>query len=217
MTTAPASGKKLVVIATVFGLLALAAPALAGPPFVCHPFDIGATKSLPWGASTNNYLAMRDDYDVRNVVGDTAKLLTPDMPTIVRMETLRRAAIYASRDRAIAQQLIESLIGRAKNGDALALFDAGYAIEAVNELEMAGRYDKQLRGLDRVLAGITDASHGRVMIEKSLSLRPDASVEFALGLISRAPENETRFAKARIAAQHDDLLAANLARMQLLQ
>jgi len=203
--------------------LAVATPALAGPPFICHPFDIGSAPSLPWSA-TNNYLAMRDDYDFRNVVADLDTLLTPSTPTIVRMETLRRAAVYASRDRAVAGQLIASVMGRvhaaeqAGRPDALALFDAGYVAEALSELEQVGRYEKQMAGLDRVLAGLTKQLDGRAMIERSFVLRPtDGSIAFALGLISRAPENEARFSKARTAAQQDALLANNLARLQLLQ
>src|SRR5258708_29984361 len=106
--------KKTLVASFVLFALAVAMPALAGPPFVCHPFDIGSAKSLPWGAN-NNYLALRDDYDVRNVVADTEKLLwvaPPSTPPIVRMETLLRAAVYASRDRAVAEQLAPAVIDR---------------------------------------------------------------------------------------------------------
>ena len=111
---------------------------------------------------------------------------------------------------------METLIARTKDSDALALFDAGYAIEALNELELAGKYDKQLRGLDQVLAGIGDAAHARMMIEMAQTLRPrDAAIEFALGLISRSPESDRRFSKAREAARQDTLLAQNLARLQL--
>ncbi len=205
----------------ILTLLTLAMPALAGPPFICHPFDIGDAKSLPWGA-LNNYLAMRDDYDFRNVVADTEKLVTPSTPTIVRMETMRRAAVYASRDRAVARQLIEFVMGRANSlkdpgsRESLAWFDAGYVIEALSELEQVGHYEKQLRGLETVLAGLTDSLNGRALIEKSAAVRPDdASIEFALGLISRAPESDRRFARARVASRQDALLANNLARLQL--
>jgi len=203
-------------------VLALAVPALAGPPFICHPFDIGAAKSLPWGAS-NNYLAMRDDYDFHKVVADTEKLLwgTPaPLPTLVRMETLRRAAIYASRDRSIAEQLLDSVTMRVRAANsgtqATALFDAGYVVEAFNELREAGVYWKQLAGVEVALAGLTNPNEGRPMIEKAASLRPgDASIEFALGLLSRAPESARHFDKARAGSRQDALLANNLARLQL--
>jgi hypothetical protein len=213
--------KKALIASAVVAVLAFAMPALAGPPFICHPFDIGEAKSLPWGA-LNNYLAMRDDYDFHNVVADTEKLLTPSMPTIVRMETLRRAAVYASRDRAVARQLLGFVMGRAKSltepgsREAVAWFDAGYVIEALSELEQVGHYEKQMRGLETVLAGLTAPFNGRALIEKSAALRPDdASIEFALGLLSRSPENETHYRKARAAAQQDALLANNLARLRL--
>jgi hypothetical protein len=210
--------KKTLIASIVFAMLALAMPALAGPPFTCHVFEIGSAKSLPWGA-TNNWLGMRDDYDFRRVVADTEALLTPSAPTLVRMETLRRASIYASRDRAVAEQLIAAVMSRVHTADSvtqpLALFDAGYVVEALSEIEQFG-LSKQLAGAERVLAGITHPYEARPLLEKSAALRPgDASIEFALGLISRTPESEAHFRKARAGAREDALLANNLARLQL--
>jgi hypothetical protein len=208
---------------TLIALLALTAaaatPAFAGPPFTCHVFDIGSAKSLPWGGN-DNWLGMRDDYDFHQVVADTEALLTPSTPTLVRMETLRRAALYASRDRAVAEQLLAAIMSRVHTADQagqpLALFDAGYVIEALSELEQFGNHMKQLAGSERVLAGLTRSLEARPLLEKSAALRPgDASIEFALALISRAPETEAHLHKARIAARADTLLASNLARLQL--
>ena len=42
---------------------ALASPALAGPPLVCFPFDIGTARSLPWAPDTG-WKGTRSDYDV---------------------------------------------------------------------------------------------------------------------------------------------------------
>jgi hypothetical protein len=211
--------KKTLVASFVLVALALAAPALAGPPFNCHVFDIGSAKSLPWGA-TNNWMGMRDDYDISHVVADTEALLTPSTPTIVRMETLRRASLYASRERAVAEQLIAAMMARVKApdqaGQAVALFDAGFVVEAINEIEQAGRYSKSLSGSQVV--GLTNPSDGPALIRKSLALRPgDASIEFALGLVSRTPESEAHFRAARAGARQDALLANNLAKLQLLQ
>jgi hypothetical protein len=212
--------RKTIVI-TSLSALAIAMPALAGPPFVCHVFDIGTAKSLPWGAA-NNFMGMRDDYDFRHVVADTETLLTPSTPTLVRMETLRRASIYASRDRAVAEQLIASVMGRVQGADrtghpdALALFDAGYVVEALSELEQFGLHMKVFAGLERTLAGVTKPFEARPLLERSAALRPgDSSIEFALGLLSRAPESEVHFRKAREGAREDTLLADNLARLQL--
>ena len=209
--------KKTLIASTALAALVVATPALAGPPFNCHVFEIGSAKSLPWSGG-NNWLGMRDDYDVRHLVADTEALLTPSTPILVRMETLRRASIYASRERAVAEQLIAAMMARVNAADqsrqAVALFDAGFVVEAINELEQSGRYTKLLAG--RELVGLTNQSDGPALIQKSLALRPgDASIEFALGLISRAPESEKHFEKARVASRQDALLANNLARLQL--
>jgi hypothetical protein len=211
--------KKPLTASMVLAVLAFALPALAGPPFTCHVFEIEAAKSLPWGA-TNNWLGMRDDYDFRRVVADTEALLTPSTPTLVRMETLRRASLYASRDRAVAEQLIAAMMSRVhaadQAGQPIALFDAGYVIEALSEIEQFGNHTKQLAGSERVLAGLTGSLEARPLLEKSAALRPgDASIQFALALISRAPETEAHLRKARLAAREDALLASNLARLQL--
>jgi hypothetical protein len=200
-------------------VLSLAMPALAGPPFTCHVFEIGSAKSLPWGA-TNNWLGMRDDYDFHHLVADTEALLTPSTPTIVRMETLRRASIYASRDRDVARQLVAALMSRVDTASQatqpLALFDAGYIVEAFSEIEQFGLYSKQLAGAERMLAGLTRPDEARPLLDKSAALRPnDASIQFALGLLSRTPESEAHFNKARAASSQDALLANNLARLQL--
>ena len=73
-------------------LLGVAAPALAGPPLLCHPFDIGSARSLPWDG-TNAWWQGRADYNLQNLVADTEAILSPSTPVIVRMETLRRAAL----------------------------------------------------------------------------------------------------------------------------
>jgi hypothetical protein len=214
--------RKMVLIATLLpAALAVAIPALAGPPLVCHPFEIDSAKSLPWGAP-ENFMGMRDDYDFHHVVADTEKLLTPLMPTLVRMETLRRASLYASRDRAVAEQLLASLMGRvqaadgAGHPDALASFDAGYAAEALTELELFGPHMKTFAGLDRELAGLTRPFDARSMLERSAALRPeDASIQFALALLS--PTDKAPYLKsAQVGAKQDQLLASNLARLQLL-
>src|SRR6187455_2370169 len=75
------------------GLLA-SNTALAGTPLICHPYNIGSAKSLP--GSDGDWKGVNPNYDRTNLVHDTLALLTPETPIIVRMETLRRAAIYAT-------------------------------------------------------------------------------------------------------------------------
>ena len=103
-------GRRHVIPLGVFALFATVAPVLAGPPLLCHPFDIGDARSLPWGP---DWSQGRSEYNVANLVADTEAILTPTAPVIVRMETLRRAALYASLDGKVARQLLQSLNARA--------------------------------------------------------------------------------------------------------
>ena len=119
-------------------VLAVLAPAAqAGPPLICHPVDIGSAPSLPWGSGPgwNTPLAA---YDRTHLVGDTLALLSPATPVRVRMETLRRATVYAMNDPERSRELLARLEARAREGaagsdNALALFDAGYLIESLKE------------------------------------------------------------------------------------
>src|SRR5215467_2497445 len=104
--------------------LTLIRPALAGPVLICKSYEIGAAKSLPWGGS--DWRSVKPDYDINRLVEDTMALLTPDTPVLVRMETLRRAVIYAAwsrvdrevnyakRNDTAAQDLFSRLMGNSK-------------------------------------------------------------------------------------------------------
>ena len=92
------------IIALTLCAAAVARPAFAGPPLLCRPFDIGFEKSLPWSGAS--WSEGQPGYDIKHLADDTAAILTPAVPIIARMETLRRAAIYASRDTNIARQLV---------------------------------------------------------------------------------------------------------------
>ena len=124
--------------------LILAIPTLAGPPLICHPISIGSAQSLPWPNDGGN-LVGRSDYDVSHLVADTLSLLTPEMPVLVRMETLRRATIYAQRDQQVAKELLLRLNARttANARDALASFDFGYLVECYKQAQLA--YSQGLR------------------------------------------------------------------------
>jgi len=195
-----------------WAILALltATPLFAGPPLICHPYDIGTAKSLPGG---NEGHGVSGSYDRKNLVPDTLALLTPETPVLVRMETLRRAAIYATAnlrgwgngrytgdDRAFASALLEKLRERSKaatgQNRATALFDLGFYSETLKQT-----------GIDPTLDGYT-------LIVKALELRgPDPEMEFALAVASaspKRPEQAGHLAKARNAAPTNALLAANL-------
>ncbi len=118
--------------ATIIALLAailFVTPLRAGPPLICHQIDIGDAKSLPWGKDAFD---KRGSYDVNQLPKDTLAILTADASILVRMETLRRAAVYVGQNREVAETLLGQLMARiidaeaAGKPDALAYFDAGY-------------------------------------------------------------------------------------------
>src|SRR5579859_1692114 len=126
------------------GILAMsffAATAFAGPPLICHSFDIDGAKSLPWVSHDWN-LSGGENYDTSKLAADTLAILDSSQVTLVHMETLRRATLYARKDRVAAKQLIARLVARAgatkaspssTPPDALAIFDAGYLAEAYKQ------------------------------------------------------------------------------------
>ena len=206
----------------VLTLLISRGTALAGPPLLCHPFDIGAARSLPWDGA-RGWANGRADYDVKNLVRDTEQLLTPSTPVIVRMETLRRAALYASRDGEVAKQLLSALNARARNSagvntDPLALFDAGYLAETFRQItQLEG--ETEFRSAARRLRGAFDNTDGYALVKKSARMRPDEpALEFAAALIALGVERNSypqHAAKARQGTSKDSLLAKNIKQLAL--
>lgn len=204
----------LVVLASLASLAPLRLA--AGTPLICHPYAIGKAQSLP--GSDGDWKGVNPAYDRTHLVRDTLALLTPATPVIVRMETLRRAAIYATagmrgwstkegftaEDRAHVAALLEQL--RARTTDvagspgarALALFDVGFFSETLRH------------------TGVDAALDGYSLIVKARELRgPDAEMDFALALASSWPNRRSEHARhlddARAAAKPGSLLATNLA------
>jgi hypothetical protein len=206
----------------VFAVLSIAAPALAGPPLLCHAYDIGSAKSLPW-VGEKSWFEGRPDYNIKNLVPDTEALLTPSTPVLVRMETLRRAAIYASADPTVANALLKRFISRAEAAeekgqpDALAYLDAAYLAGAFNEFTMMAR-SKEWESRAAVARSAKGTLDAYTLISKSVALRPgDAAIQFAAALISsdeHRGEYAGHAAKARAGANSDLLLARNLTHVQ---
>ena len=189
------------------GLLLLAisciTSAFAGPPLVCHPFDIGNARSLPWNGTAWD-LAGNENYDTRNLAQDTLAILDTGAPVIVRMETLRRATLYARKDPPAAKELFTRLYQRSTvaNAEALAWFDAGYF--AATLTQFAGKGQNPAAGID-----------GYSMVRKALALRgrPDPEMEFAAALVTlhpSQPEHQAHAQRAISGAKDDALLARNL-------
>ena len=166
--------RRSAVAALAAALVGIATPALAGPPFICHAFELSGSPSLPWGPSTASTWNNPDAaYDIKNLTLDVTKLLAPAMPVSARMETLRRATIYASRDKAVAASLLSTLEARAKDNpnDANALFDAGFLTEAYRQASRVYEWD-MLQGRDKDLWTMRTppAKDGARLIDQAVAL-----------------------------------------------
>lgn len=190
----------------------------AGPPLICHPFDIGNAKSLPW-SNDNWSLSGKETYDISRLINDTTALLTPGTPVLVRMETLRRATLYAVKDRMIARELFMQMKARAANTsgriqeDALAQFDFGYLVETYKQAQWIST-GPGTNGESIASPAMNEV--GYVAIEKAIQLRgDDAQMEFAAALItlggSSYPRHQQHLRRALDGAAADPLLARNLA------
>jgi hypothetical protein len=180
--------------------------AQAGPPLICHPIEIGQAKSLPWIDWNQKGTG---GYDLKNLTRDTLAILDSSAPVLLRIETLRRATIYARQDPQVAKELLTRLQARAANStdsglsEALAWFDVGYLIETYQQ--WIGKAEPNpAAGLD-----------GYAWVKKAVRLRgQDPEMEFAAALITlTGPESDHRehARKAMAGASNDPLLAQNLA------
>lgn len=207
---------------------------MAGPPLICHPIDIGDARSLPWVSDTWN-LSGNENYDINHLVDDTLALLSPSMPPLVRMETLRRATLYAQKNPTLAQQLLARLKARAvesdSNGrsDALAWFDAGYLAETYKQANWL--FKKAVDGSNKWTreekVNPATGIDGYAWVEKAIKLRGgDAEMEFAAAVITvngsssqvangssdpSARGHHEHLQKALAGAKSDVLLAKNIA------
>ena len=196
-------------------LLCLATVAKAGPPLICHSVEIGSAKSLPWISHDWN-LSGGETYDTKNLVRDTLEILAPDTPVLVRMETLRRATLYARKDPLAAKELLARLHARATPAessgrpDALAWFDLGYLAEAYKQW-IGQSWMKVSKDEQNPAAGLD----GYALVKKAIGLRgSDPQMEFAAALITLsgpAEEHRQHALKAIAGARIDPLLAQNLA------
>ena len=184
----------------------LSGSALAGPPLLCHVLNIGNAKTLPW--VDLNYQKGSNGYDLKNLTSDTLAILDSHAPVLVRMETLRRAALYARQDDYAAKELLTRLHARAANSDAAghpnadAWFDLGYLAEAYKQW-WGKNEPNPANGVD-----------GYAMVKRAISLRGhDPEMEFGAALITLsgpAAEHRDHVQKALAGAKSDRLLAQNV-------
>jgi len=162
----------------VVSLLALApAAANAGPPLICFPMSIGESRSLAWGPG-GGWENPLPGYDRARLPADTLALLGPRIPVLLRMETLRRAVVYASTDAPAASALFGALRERSRSapGDPLATFDLGYAVAAWAEVRHVGGGGT---------AAVTPKEDGYALVRQALAARgADPEMEYAAALVS---------------------------------
>jgi hypothetical protein len=195
-------------------IVSTAALVLAGPPLICHPFDIGTAKSLPFGDTSEGWRgwqATLSTYDRSKLVDDTLALLTPSTPVIVRMETLRRASAYSVDDKALATRLLGALEARVSKApkspaEGLASFDYGYLVETYRQLGQRGVNVK----------ATIDTIDGYALVKAAMAQMPnDAGLQFAAALITEAAptraQHTAHLQKAREMAKADALVARNVA------
>ena len=195
MQTAKTMRSFRLVAITLFLTIALPLQTLAGPVLICHPYDIGNAKSLPWAGS--EWRAVQTNYDLNHLVDDVLSCLTPNTPVIARMETIRRAMVYAewakvdhkvnyaARNDKVTMTLFEKLKARAEvaeragKPDALAIFDVGYFIESWrNSVDYQGKAVPDVNGYE--------------WVTKASALRnTDATMELAAALITSIRSDKT--------------------------
>lgn len=186
------------------GLLATMFVAEAGPPLICHPYNIGDAKSLPWSTASGGWDATDPAYNIQDLAKDTLTILDQSPTVLVRMETLRRAVLYGAKDHAAARGLLARLRDRETVGPtANSYFDYGYFLASLHQIQWLYKED------------LTAGVDGYQFVEKALALDPgSAEMHFAAAIMATSParpsERDAHLARAR-AAKSDALLAQNLA------
>jgi len=208
--------RRLLCLSAFAAAILMATPAFAGPPLLCFPFEIGSAKSLPMGNA--NWQALDPSYDSSHLVADTLALLTPQTPVIVRMETLRRATVYASRKPQLAGALLDALEARAARPEAnvgYAVFDFGYLAETYKQASWMPGDSAPAAAMRNAIARARTID-GYMLVQKGQTLTGDKSMAFALVAMSvdrtRGLEPlRIHLADAREAAKTDASVRANLA------
>lgn len=158
-------------------LLLATTTAFAGPPMICHPVQIGVAKSLPW-KTVDGWNGTDPAYNLASLSSDTLAILSPSAPINLRMETMRRAAIYTAKNQTLAAQLTAHLLARVADAEAsgnatpVLWFDAGFFAETLRQASFIYRFD-MLTPAEKAqwqLRGETTALDGKPWIEKAIRL-----------------------------------------------
>ena len=197
------------VLAFVAGASVLVSrPALAGPPLLCFPFEIGSARTLPMGG--NGWRSIDPTYDASRLVDDTLALLGPETPVLVRMETLRRATVYAAGDSTRANALLNALKKRASVPHArvgLNVFDFGYLVETYRQAKPI--FSAAIPAIDRI--------DGYQLVLKAHALQGDPAMQFAAAVMTEGnsatrAESRGHLEQAKAHAEADRTLALNISK-----
>jgi hypothetical protein len=203
----------------------------AGPPLICHPIEIGNSRSLPWG-DASDWRAVKRDYDLNRLVEDTLALLTADTPVLARMETLRRATVYAVwarydrevgftvKNEKVADVLLTRLMDRIResvrnnHSYMIALFDAGYLQSCFQQANSHSGRSADKTANTEGYSMMRKALDGYTMVRKAVAGRGGtAEMEFAAALASKFPQQPMHIQhlqRAVAGAQEGTLLARNI-------
>lgn len=196
-------------------------PAVAGPPLLCHEIEIGESASLPWGDGvwSNDQIKLSET----EFVSQTLDFLSPAVPVLTRMETMRRAAIQASETRGTAALILKVLRERARDQGTdgqpspHALFDYGYMIAVCVQMNEVTDYNARgLSGKTRKALEIPEGTDPYALVKRASELSDhDPQMEFALALMTLYPAgaaHQMHLQRAVRGAADGSLLAINLVR-----
>lgn len=200
--------RPLILASVAVASVLVSRPALAGPPLLCFPFEIGNARTLPMG--TNGWRSIDPTYDASRLVDDTLALLGPDTPVLVRMETLRRATVYAASDSTRASALLNALKERASVPHArvgLNVFDFGYLVETYRQAKPI--FSEAIPAIDRI--------DGYQLVLKAHALQGDPAMQFAAAVMTegssaRRAESRGHLEQAKAHAEADRTLALNISK-----
>ncbi len=189
-------------------ILLTASIAVAGPPMICHPVEVGDAECLPWGSKP---FEKARGFRTSELVEATVKLLDGSSSPLAHMETLRRATLYCDKDKVLATRLIATLTARALNAEiaggsdaALALLDAGYLAQCYDQLNI--RIGLRFGSANGIV--------GYAWVQRSLELNPDdAEFEFAAAMMTArggGSGHDRHVARVRKLAVRDSLVSKNL-------
>ncbi len=177
----------------------------AGPPLICHPYDIGTAQSLPWGHGRDavGFDNPDQNYNTKQLTADTLKILDPARRCLCAWKPCEGRHSMGRTTTPLSRRCSAKLKQRAEspNPSALALFDYGYFAETLKQIVWKYKED------------LTTGADGYAFVKRALAMRPDsADMHFAAAVMTRQSQRsdyQEHAGKART-AKSDALLAANI-------